>query len=88
MGIGKAKAKESTQQGSAILTIDTATGNYIFFECSKGLMLSGTGVITQNSCKIQLTHLGDDPKRPDRNVNVLINPCTLAGTASIASGRQ
>ncbi len=70
-------------QGSSIFTLDTSTGNYMFFDCAKGAFLSGTGVFTQNFCKRELTDRGTDPKRPDRNVLVKFNPCTGVGTATV-----
>ena len=70
-------------QGTTVFTLNTATGDYLFFDCSKGISLSGTGVVTQNFCKITLTDKGPDPKRPDRNINITINPCTNSGQGSI-----
>lgn len=70
-------------QGSVVFTLNTATGDYLFFDCSKGISLSGTGVVTQNFCKITLTDKGTDPKRPDRNINITINPCTNSGQGAI-----
>jgi hypothetical protein len=75
-------------QGSAIFTFDTTTGRYLFFDCSKGIALSGTGIITQNSCKIELTDKGSDPKRPDRNISILYNPCTKVGNATVFIASQ
>ena len=70
-------------QGSTVFTLNTATGDYLFFDCSKGVSLSGTGVVTQVLCKITLTDKGLDPKRPDRNINITINPCTNSGNGTI-----
>ncbi|MGA9769164.1 MAG: PA domain-containing protein [Blastocatellia bacterium] len=70
-------------QGTVVFTLNTATGDYLFFDCSKGISLSGTGVVTKNFCKITLTDKGTDPKRPDRNINITINPCTNSGQGSI-----
>jgi hypothetical protein len=72
------------QQGSIILTLDTLTGNYLFSDCSKGVFISGTGLLTPNFCKLTLTDSGPVPKRPDRNINVQINTCTGVGQATIA----
>ena len=68
---------------SRFIRINTTTGDYEFNDCSKGIVLTGTGAIGTSFCKIQLTDRGPDPKRPDRNVNVAINPCTGAATASV-----
>jgi hypothetical protein len=66
--------------------IDQATGEYIFVDCSKGISLSGTGTLSEFFCKMTLTDRGTDPKRPDRNINILVNPCTGVGTATISFG--
>jgi len=47
------------------------------------VFVSGTGVVTQNFCKLTLTHAGPVPKRPDRNISVEINTCTGVGKATI-----
>jgi hypothetical protein len=71
------------QQGSVIFTLNTTTGQYLFFDCSKGISLSGTGVVSQNFCKLTLTDKGPVPKVPDRNVLVEINTCTNVGQGAI-----
>lgn len=73
------------QDGSTVFTLDTSTGRYLFFDCSKGVALSGTGVVTRNFCKLELRDRGTDPKRPDRNVFIEINTCTQAGTAVVST---
>ena len=65
------------------IKINSTTGAYEFHDCSKGITLSGTGTVTQSFCKITLSDKGPDPKRPDRSVNVLVNPCTMRGDASV-----
>jgi hypothetical protein len=72
------------QQGPVIFTLNTTTGQYLFFDCSKGISLSGTGVVSQNFCKLTLTDKGPVPKRPDRNVLVEINTCTNVGQGAIS----
>jgi hypothetical protein len=82
-----------------IVVIDEATGSvfraiwnggptaqYEFFDCSKGQRLSRTMKVTQQSCKIEGRDTGADPKRPDRNVSILFNPCTLDGSVLIQIG--
>lgn len=73
------------QQGSIVFTLDTSNGNYLFFDCSKGIGISGTGVITRSFCKLELKDSGPVPKSPDRSVNVLINTCSGVGSASITT---
>lgn len=73
------------QQGSAVFTLDLSTGRYLFFDCSKGISMTGTGVVTQNFCKLELRDRGPDPKRPDRNIFVQVNTCTNTGNAMITS---
>jgi hypothetical protein len=65
------------------IKINSTTGAYEFHDCSKGVVLTGTGTVTTSFCKIQLTDRGPDPKRPDRSVSVLVNPCTMRGDASV-----
>jgi hypothetical protein len=73
------------QEGSSVFTLDTSTGRYLFFDCSKGVALTGVGTVTRNFCKLELRDRGADPKRPDRNVLIEINTCTLAGTGAIST---
>jgi hypothetical protein len=72
------------------IKINSTTGAYEYHDCSKGVVLTGVGTVVQQQpnefCKIQLTHRGPDPKRPDRAINVLINRCTHRGDASIKIG--
>jgi hypothetical protein len=65
------------------IKINSTTGAYEFHDCSKGISFGGTGVATTNFCKITLTDAGPNPKRPDRSINVLVNPCTGQGDASV-----
>ncbi|MFY9609083.1 MAG: PA domain-containing protein [Blastocatellia bacterium] len=74
------------QQGLTVFTFNSSTGQYLFFDCAKGVALSGTGVLTRNFCKLTLTDKGPVPKIPDRNINLLVNTCTRVGDASIAFG--
>jgi hypothetical protein len=73
------------QQGSIVFTLDTSNGNYLFFDCSKGTGISGTGAITRSFCKLELTDSGPVPKNPDRSVSILINTCTSVGSATITT---
>jgi hypothetical protein len=68
---------------SRFILLNSETGAYEYHDCSKGIVLTGTGVISTAFCKIALTDKGPNPKRPDRNISVDINPCTLHAVASI-----
>lgn len=66
--------------------INSQTGAYKFTDCGKGLTLSGTGGVASYFCKTELFDQGPNPKRPDRYVDVLVNPCTKVGDAIIQFG--
>lgn len=66
-----------------ILRFNSTTGDYQFFNCRKGITLTGRGVVTKAFCKIELRDSGPDPKRPDRSVTVQANPCTGVANASV-----
>jgi hypothetical protein len=70
------------------IKVNSTTGAYEFHDCGKGVVLTGTGAVVQsfppNPCKIELFDFGPNPKRPDRSVSVLINPCTFRGDASVS----
>ena len=59
------------------------TASYDFFDCSKGLTLKGTMSLVSTFCKLEGRDAGPDPKRPDRNVFIVANPCTMAGTGLV-----
>src|SRR5262249_37736119 len=61
------------QNGSLIFKFNSNTGAYEFRDCAKGYGLTGTGIITVSSCKIQLQDAGPDSKHSDRNVLVKVN---------------
>ena len=65
------------------IEINSTTGDYEYHDCSKGVVVTGRGVVSRNFCKIQLTDSGPVPKSPDRSISVLVNPCTMTGTASV-----
>ncbi|HKP85152.1 MAG TPA: hypothetical protein VJZ26_03590 [Blastocatellia bacterium] len=65
------------------IKINSTSGAYEFNDCGKGVVFSGTGVVSTSFCKITLSDRGPNPKRPDRSVSVLVNPCTGKGDASI-----
>lgn len=71
------------QKGSAVFTFNTSTGEYLFFDCSKGISLTGIGTLSESFCKLTLTDRGPVPKRPDRNISISINTCSRTGSASI-----
>lgn len=66
--------------------INSTTGAYKYQDCAKGLSLSGTGSVGTFFCKIELFDFGPIPKKPDRFVDVLVNPCTKVGDAIIQFG--
>lgn len=68
------------------IQINSTTGAYKFTDCGKNLTLSGTGGVGSFFCKTELFDQGPNPKRPDRFVHVLINPCTKVGDATIQFG--
>lgn len=68
--------------------INSQTGAYKFTDCGKGLTLSGTGGVASYFCKTELFDQGPNPKRPDRFVDVQVNPCTKVGDAIIQFGQN
>lgn len=70
------------------IQINSQTGAYKFTDCGKGLTLSGTGGVASFFCKTELFDQGPNPKRPDRFVDVQVNPCTMVGDATIQFGQN
>lgn len=70
------------------IQINSTTGAYKFTDCGKGLTLSGTGGVASFFCKTELFDQGPNPKRPDRFVDVQVNPCTMVGDAIIQFGQN
>jgi len=68
---------------SRFIKINSTTGAYEYHDCLKGVTVSGRGVVSTAYCKIQLSDSGPVPKRPDRSISVLVNPCTKRGDASV-----
>lgn len=68
------------------IQINSTTGAYKFTDCGKGLTLSGTGGVASYFCKTELFDQGPNPKKPDRFVDVQVNPCTKVGDATIQFG--
>lgn len=66
-----------------ILRLNSITGDYQFQNCSKGLRMVGKGAVSVSGCKITLTDVGTNPKKPDRNVQVSVNPCVKTGAATV-----
>lgn len=68
-----------------LLEFNSNTGEYLLENCGKDITLTGVGKVTNDpyGCKVILQDTGPVSKRPDRNVNVLVNRCTRAATASI-----
>ncbi|MEW6207714.1 MAG: hypothetical protein AB1631_05060 [Acidobacteriota bacterium] len=68
--------------GKLVFKFNSATGAYEFRDCAKGFVLTGTGTITVNFCKLDLTDVG--PVKPsDRTVTVQVNTCTKKATVSV-----
>ncbi|MFP5265581.1 MAG: hypothetical protein ACLGJB_27155 [Blastocatellia bacterium] len=61
-----------------LLRFNSTTGDYQFFNCRKGLSLTGSGSVIIRFCKVELQDV-----EHDRNISVLANTCAHAGTASI-----
>ena len=70
------------QNGSLFLKFNSSTGAYEFRNCTKGVVLTGTGTLAKNGCKLFLNDSGP-AKMPDRNVAVTVNTCTRVGTVSV-----
>ena len=66
------------------------TAQYEFYDCKKGVTISGTMSMTTDSCKIEGRDMGPDPKSPDRNVYLLFNRCTFqaSGWAEFGGTRR
>jgi 6-phosphogluconolactonase len=71
-----------------ILRFNRSSGAYVFTDCRKGITLSGTGRVVESFnngfCKVELSDSGPDRKRPDRNVSVLVNPCSGGANAQVS----
>jgi hypothetical protein len=74
---------QSDNTPGRFIKINSTTGAYEYHDCSKGVVLTGIGTVSTYFCKITLSDKGPDPKRPDRSVSVLVNPCTMRGDASV-----
>jgi hypothetical protein len=66
--------------------INSTTGAYNYQDCSKGLRIMGTGGAGTFFCKTEVFDFGPNPKKPDRFIDVLVNPCTKVGDAIIQFG--
>jgi hypothetical protein len=84
-GLGGLCLQDNTS-GSTMM-VNQTTGDYQFTNCRKGIVLTGKGTITVNSCKLSLVDFGPDRKHPDRNIQILINTCTgvASGTVQMTS---
>ena len=71
------------QNGSLTLKFNSTTGAYEFHDCAKGFVLTGTGTLSVNGCKLDLHDTGPNPNHPDRDVLVKVNTCTKVGTVSV-----
>lgn len=65
-----------------IFRFSTATGQFQFNDCSKGISASGTGTVAVNFCKTTLNG-GGGVKGAGSSVSALANTCTGAANASI-----
>lgn len=61
-----------------LLQFNSQTGDYQFFDCRKGLMLTGRGSVRIHACKIEFS-----ASKPDHSITALANSCTKAGSASV-----
>ncbi len=68
---------------SRFILVNSTTGDYEYHDCSKGVVLTGTGVVSTAFCKIAIFDRGPNPKRPDRQISIDINPCTAHAVASV-----
>lgn len=60
-----------SESAGLVFQFNSTTGEYMFTSCTKGLILSGRGVLSSASCKLTLTDTGPDSKKPDRKVSLL-----------------
>jgi len=65
---------------AALLKVNTATGEYVFTSCRKGVTLSGTGTVTVRGCKLDLQSVN-----ADHRLSATVNTCTHVGTATVKS---
>ena len=70
------------QNGSLNFRFNSTTGAYEFRDCSKGVVLTGTGVLSGLGCKVYLNDTGPN-KVSDRNISITVNTCTKVATVSI-----
>jgi hypothetical protein len=68
------------EANATMLKVNTATGEYVFTSCRKGITLSGTGKVTVRGCKVDLQSLTSEHR-----VTAAINTCTHVGTATVKS---
>lgn len=61
-----------------LLQFNSATGDYQFTNCRKGIILGGKGSVRVRFCKIELS-----ASKPDHTITALANTCTKAGSASV-----
>ncbi|HEU4388535.1 MAG TPA: HYR domain-containing protein [Blastocatellia bacterium] len=62
------------------------TAAYQFFDCSKGITLSGTASVTTAFCKFNIVDNGPGSKPSQPRLSAVINTCTLRGTATVLVG--
>ncbi|MFL6216504.1 MAG: hypothetical protein ACJ74J_21655 [Blastocatellia bacterium] len=63
-----------------MLRMSSATGDYVFTNCRKGISISGKGVMSGLACKVYL-----QGKTADHQLSVTMNTCTHVGTATLKS---
>jgi hypothetical protein len=63
-----------------------STAQYEYFNCSKNIHLTGTMRVTVTGCKVEGTDKGADPKRPDRNVDMVFNTCGFSASGFVQIG--
>ena len=61
-----------------LLQFNSQTGDYQFFDCRKGLTLTGRGSVRIRFCKTEFS-----ASKPDHSLTALANTCTKVGSTSV-----
>jgi uncharacterized delta-60 repeat protein len=73
---------DNSNAGWLIFKFNSTTGAYEFRDCSKGVVLTGTGTLSSLGCKLYLNDTGPN-KSSDRSVSITVNTCTNTATVSV-----
>lgn len=68
----------SDDGGSAMLSLNSITGDYQFTPCGGGTVITGTGTVARRGCVLTLRH-----NAPDRRVVVKVDACRNTGTVTV-----